>query len=159
MLFGILNCIPGHWEQPGSPFLLESTTTMPRSIINLQHGVGMSNIIVNFLWSSSCKVCFKGKCLSSVYLGSWSNVRYHNGILHVSKPRLHIRLILIQQHWYIRKFVVIKIRKSIKIKTDDKVTSKTSRPTRNIGFAFKCSTSATSSITGPLLQFIRIASC
>lgn len=37
-------------------------------------------------------------------------------------------------------------------------TSKTSRPTLNIGFAFKCSTRATSSITGPLLQFIRIAS-
>lgn len=38
------------------------------------------------------------------------------------------------------------------------VTSKTSRPTRNIGFCFRCSTRATSSITGPLLQFTRIAS-
>lgn len=38
------------------------------------------------------------------------------------------------------------------------VTSKTSRPTRNIGFSFKCSTRATSSTTGPLLQFTRIAS-
>lgn len=41
---------------------------------------------------------------------------------------------------------------------DFEVTSKTSRPTRNMGFSFRCSTSATSSITGPLLQFIRIAS-
>lgn len=37
-------------------------------------------------------------------------------------------------------------------------TSKTSKPTRNIGFSFKCCTRAVSSTTGPLLQFTRIAS-
>lgn len=37
-------------------------------------------------------------------------------------------------------------------------TSKTSSPTRNIGFCFRCSTKATSPIAGPLLQFIRITS-
>ena len=37
-------------------------------------------------------------------------------------------------------------------------SSNTSRPTRNIGFSLRWSTRATSSITGPLLQFTRIAS-
>lgn len=42
---------------------------------------------------------------------------------------------------------------------ESNITSNTSRPTRNMGFAFRCSTRAASSITGPLLAFTRIASC
>lgn len=39
------------------------------------------------------------------------------------------------------------------------LTSNTSRPTRNMGLAFRCSTNATSSTTGPRLAFTRTASC
>lgn len=89
------------------------------------------------------------------YLGCGSDMRYHDGVLHFREPRLHVRLILIQQELSIAASCVDM---NLKIEKPSSVTSKTSRPTRNIGFCFKCSTRATSSITGPLLQLTRIAS-
>lgn len=82
---------------------------------------------------------------------------YHNGVLHVSKTRFHEWLVLRQT----KEEVLIWFYEVILSGTVRNLclgTSKTSRPTRNMGFTFKCSTSAASSITGPLLQLMRIAS-
>lgn len=155
LLFLCSYFIPGHSEQQGLPFLHESTAESTRQAVTI------------FVFHSSNRLPHLYYTFILYYLGCGSNVRYHDGVLHFSEARLHVRLILIQQELsYIghsrvslgHDVALSCVDMCLKLEKPSSVTSKTSRPTRNIGFCFKCSTRATSSITGPLLQLTRIAS-
>lgn len=85
LLFLCSYFIPGHSEQQGLPFLHESTAESTRQAVTI------------FVFHSSNRLPHLYYTFILYYLGCGSNVRYHDGVLHFSEARLHVRLILIQQ--------------------------------------------------------------
>lgn len=132
-----------HLKQQEWPFLHASTISR---ILRKQNKFSCSKFVK--LSFNLCVVC---------HLGCRGNMWHNNCIFLFSKTRFHPWLILCRR----AKQISSLLESVVNHKWTDPciITSKTSRPTRNIGFAFRCSTKAASSITGPRLAFTSTASC
>lgn len=147
--------LPGHSVQPVWPFLHGSTAkwSSTTQMKTWAHKCGYQNrnwqftLEADAMWGTTIAF-FNFSSPGFMYGSSWSwtrQIKFHN-FIHIT---CSISEVVVFQNITCMEFSSM---------FDYLITSNTSRPTLNIGFAFKCSTRATSSITGPLLQFIRIAS-